>query len=199
MNKQFFIRYTYVFVAAVISFSFFGCATTDNQESGASYESVVKTFTERQEFYNGFANVFQAQATMLNSQVIQAQLDKKNKAFAWDSTRFNEEKRKADESLRSETVYFLSFFSPEKKINDLDRATSLWKVYLEVNGRKYEAKVVKYLGSVEELSLYFPYHNKFAMAYKLQFPISSYEVEKQVSKVILTGPIGAEVLTFRAL
>lgn len=193
MKQKFLVIFTVLLTAI-------GCTSTDNKlESNASYLQTVNKYSDRAEFYEGFTNIFQVQATFLNSEVMQAQLDKKNKAFGWESAKFFEEKRKSDEVLRYETTYFYSFFSPDKKINDLDRVGSLWKIFLEVNGRKFEAKISKFSGTKEELQLYYPYHNEFANAYKVTFQIPTADIERSETKLLLTGPIGSKALTFKPL
>ena len=182
-----------------------GCATRETTSAGVQIatqsesEKVVDRYSDRIESYNGLYNTMQAAATLHNSVVSAAILDQKARLFQWDQGKFDAQKLESQEKLGKETEVFISFFTPDKKHDDLNKNPSLWKIFLDVNGRRYEGKVTKIkLQTVEVQSLY-GYHNRFSTPYQLIFPISVRLVENYPSKLTLTGPVGSATLNFNPL
>src|SRR5690606_31801866 len=121
-----------------------GCSSA--MKSDSTYYSLVNEFSDRKEYYSGFTNVFQAQATILNAKVLTGQIEKKAESFNWTEDQKNQEHAKVDSSLRSETVVFLSFYTPENKLNNLDSVNSIWRVFLDVNNKRYVGTVSTFVG-----------------------------------------------------
>ena len=181
------------------------CASRETTPGGVQIatqgeaEKVIDRYSDRIESYNGLYNTLQASATLHNSVVSIAVLDQKARLFQWDQGKYDTQKLEINEKLGKETEIFLSFFTPDKKHDDLNKAQSLWKIFLDVNGRRYEGKAVKIkLQTVEVQSLY-SYHNRFSTPYQLIFPISVRLIENYPSKITLTGPVGSATLSFTPL
>ena len=178
------------------------CATRETTSTGVQIatqsesEKIIDRYSDRIESYNGLYNTLQASATLHNTPVSVALLDQKARLFQWDQGQFEAQKLADQEKLGKETEIFLSFFTPEKKHDDLNKSPSLWKMFLDVNGRRYEGKAIKMkLQTVEVHSLY-SYHNRFSTPYQVIFPISVRLVENYNSKLTLTGPVGSATLNF---
>ncbi len=182
-----------------------GCATRETTSAGVQIatqsesEKVIDRYSDRIESYTGLYNTLQAAATLHNTPVSEAILDQNARLFQWDQGKFDAQKLERQEKLSKETEVFLSFFTPDKKHDDLNKNPSLWKIFLDVNGRRYEGKATKIkLQTVEVQSLY-AYHNRFSTPYLVVFPISVRLVENYSSKLTLTGPVGSATLNFSTL
>lgn len=189
-------RLVNIILASLAITTFLGCTSVSRSGSKDDYYSTVKEFTDRSEFYEGFMNVFQMQATVLNSKVLNGQVAKKAESFAWNDSQRLEEQNKIDNSLRNETLVFLSFYSPENKINNLDSASSIWRVFLDVNNKRYIGSVSTYVGFANEAQLFYPYHSVFAKAYLVKFPVPMLNIQDYPLKLTVTGTIGSDSLKF---
>ena len=186
----------------ILALFLIGCATHEMTPTGVQVatqsesEKVIDRYTDRVESYNGLYNSFQVGATLHNTPVTTALMDQKARLFQWDQGKFEAEKLTAQDKLSKETEIFLSFFTPEKKHDDLNKTPSLWKVFLDVNGHRYEGKVTKIKLQTVEVQSLFSYHTRFSTPYQVLFPVSGRLVENYSSKLTLTGPVGSATLTF---
>ena len=192
-----------VLIAAVTCLS--ACATRETTSTGLNImtqdeaEKVIDRYSDTVEGYKGLYNTLQASATLHNTQVSMTLMDQKARVFQWDQGKYDAQRLVTQEKLAKETEIFLSFFTPEKKHDDLNKNPSVWKVFLDVNGHRYEGKATKIkLQTVEVHDLY-SYHTRFATPYQLIFPISVRLVENYPSKLTLTGPVGSSTLNFPAM
>jgi hypothetical protein len=181
------------------------CATSSTTNSGltvmseSEYESVIDRFTDRKENYTGLYNTLQIGGTLENSRVMAAELDQNARLYQWDQSKFNTEHNAAEEKLSKETSVFISFFTPEKKEDDLNKSTSMWKIFLDANGRRFEGKAVKIKLQPVEVKSLFEYHNRFSTPYRVTFPIGIRLIEGYPSKLTVTGPVGSATLNFPAV
>ena len=185
-----------IFLGSLYLFSLTSC--TSMSES-LDNEYIVKQYTDRAEFYKGFMNVFQMQGTVLNQKVLNSQVEIKSQSFSWTESQRIDEQSKVDSSLRSETKVFLSFFSPENKVNNLDSPSTIWRVFLDVNNKRYVGTVSTYVGFANEAALFYPYHSGFSKAYLVKFPVPMINIQDYPMKLTVTGTIGSDTLDFPAL
>jgi hypothetical protein len=164
----------------------------------SAYQNVTDNYTERNQTYQGLYNTLDLTATLVNSAVARAQLEQNARLYQWDRAKFQGETNKAAEKLRNESLVFLSFYTPDRKNDDLHKSSTQWRVYLESDGRRFEGKVTKNKLQLSELQGIYSYHNRFATPYMITFPVAMTSIESKPVKFTLTGPVGIAVLTFKA-
>lgn len=136
-------------------------------------------------------------ATILNSRVTTAQTDQMARLYIWDANKYTQEKVKADDKITKETEFFVSFFTPERKHDDLHKNQTLWKIFLDAGGKRYEGKVKKIKLLTEEIQGMYSYHNRFSTPYSVIFPIAARDIESLKDiKLTITGPVGSATLEF---
>lgn len=178
------------------------CASTTTNRAGlnvinaAAYEAVVDQWTDRVEDYSGLSNTVTIQATLLNPEVALAQADQNARIFQWDQITYDNEKKNLENRMASETQVFVSFYSPERKWDDLYKSKTLWKVFLDANGQRYEGKVAKMKLLTPEIQSLYHYHTGFATPYLITFPVSARAVGGNPARLIFTGAIGSVTLSF---
>lgn len=165
--------------------------------SESEFESVTENYTEKTQVYSGLYNIMDISATLVNTPVAKAQLDQNARLYQWDTAKMTTEKVKSDENLNKETDIFISFYTPERKHDDLHKNQTLWKIFLDANGKRYEGKVKKIKLLTDEIRGLYPYHNRFATPYTITFPISVHSVESSSAKLTITGPVGSASLEFK--
>lgn len=159
--------------------------------SESDYDQTVKRNSRQEQVYSGLYNAIDQRSIILNSEVSEAQVDQMARVYIWDENKYTQEKIKAEEKLRKESEFFVSFFTPERKHDDLNKNKTLWKIFLDVDGKRYEAKVSKIKLLTEEVQSIYPFHNRFSTPYMLTFPVAMKQIENSKSiKLTITGPVG---------
>ncbi len=178
------------------------CASYEVTPSGntlrttGSYMDVIEKYTDKTRRYSGFYNTMDMEATVINSSVAEAQLGQSSMLYQWDDKKFAEEKAKYETRLNKETEIFLSFFTPEKKNDDLFKENTIWKIFLDVDGKRFEGKAKKIKLQLAEIEGLYPYHNRFYTPYSVTFPIPMKSIEGKALKMTITGAVGSGELNF---
>lgn len=161
------------------------------------YEAIVESNSDHKSSYDGLYNTLQMGATLINPTVARAQLDQNARLFLWDREKFDAEAKKTEDELTKETKVFVSLYTPERKHDDLNKSKTLWKFFLDVNGRRYEGKATKIKLLVTEIQGLYPYHTRFATPYYLSFPVSAKFIEKDSTRLVMSGPVGSVSADFK--
>lgn len=160
------------------------------------HEAIEKGSAESQ-VYSGLYNVMNLSGTLINSKVREGLLHQQARSYQWDESQMNAEKLKVDEKNKTQTELFLSFYTPERKQDDLNKGQTSWKLFLDVDGKRYEGKATKMkLQTTEIQSLYY-HHNRFATPYMISFPVSVASIESKPAVFTITGPSGSTQLKFQ--
>ena len=149
--------------------------------------------------FAGLYNTFELKATIVNSEVREALTKRQAAYYQWDQAQQSSEREKALQELSSETNVFLSFSTPERKNDNLADKKSIWRVFLDVGGRRYVGQAKKDRRLIAELQAQFPFHTRWNTPYILTFPVSTTAIETQPIKLTLTGPLGSRVLEFKPI
>lgn len=171
-----------------------------NLISTSEYMNIVDEFSDRNQVFSGLVNTIDLHGTLINSKVSISQLRYKAKIYFWEKEQYDQESKKVDADLKKQVQVFVSFYTPERRHNELIKSKDLWKIFLDVNGKRYESlKPLKVKQLVSEIQGMYHYHTRFSTPYLLTFPVSSYEIEKFPSKLTVTGPVASASIDFPAL
>ena len=193
----------YLAIAVLFSTMLLGCSSNTKAPVGvdtisqSEYESRLEYYTRRLEKYQGIVNVVNLSATLLNTKVVQAQLMQRSRLYQWDSTTFNTELGKMNAELDKTTQIFVSFYTPERKHDDLNKNQTLWKIFLDADGRRWEGKAVKIKLLTNEVQGVYPDHTRFATPYLISFPVSTKLIESYPIKLTLTGTVTSASVEFQ--
>jgi hypothetical protein len=163
------------------------------------YTEVIRKNTSRTNQYSGFYQTFQADMTMLNSEMQTAALRQKGYFLQWDQKQFNAEREKMLQDASAYSKFFMRFYSPERDYDDLHKGKTIWKIYLDVRGQRFEGKVKKMTDKFVEIQTVFPYFDRFSTPYEISFSVPMTTVETVPSKVTLTSTLGTAVFDFQPL
>ena len=178
------------------------CSTGAKTEASApdtsttDYPSLVKKYSANAQKYDGFHATFEVHATILNSEVNVAILDQRTKFLSWTPEQQRQEREKSFQEMAAYSKIFMSFYSPENDYDDLSKPNSMWKVYLETNGQRYEGKVKKDLNKMAELRQLYPYIDRFRTLYNVTFEVPMSAVEQQTAIFTLTSSLGTASFEF---
>ncbi|UXR64498.1 hypothetical protein EZJ49_15625 [Bdellovibrio bacteriovorus] len=161
------------------------------------YMEVLEQHSDKIRSYSGFYNVLDVEGVALNSKVAAAQLDQNMRLYQWTEERYQEEKVKFEQRLSKQAEFFVSFFTPERKNDDLFKDTTMWRIFLDVDGRRFEGKATRVKLPLAEIQGIYPFHNRFATPYIFTFPVPMLSVEGKEMKLTMTGPVGSGTLTIQ--
>jgi hypothetical protein len=171
-------------------------ASSIGPKGSRPYEQVIERYSAGDSEYTGFNNAFEYKATILNSEVREAIIERQAKYYLWDREKMAIEREKAQSDLAKETQVHVSFFTPEKANDNLTDAKSIWRVYLDTGGRRYQGRVKRIRGVMAELQSLYPYHTRWTTPYEVAFPVPALAIETQSATLIITGPLGTRSVDF---
>lgn len=179
------------------------CASYEVTPSGRTlrtadeYMDILEQNSDKLRTYSGFYNVLDVEGLALNSKVAAAQLDQSTRLYQWTDSKFEEEKVKFEQRLSKQSEFFISFFTPERKNDDLFKADTVWRIFLDTDGRRFEGKATRIKVPLAEIQGLYPFHNRFATPYTFTFPVPMRSIEGKEMKVTITGPVGSGSLIFK--
>ena len=193
-----------LFTALLVSFFNLGCASTAQNPANDSadimsdnvYEAIIGRNTAKTDQYSGFYQTFQADITILNSEVQNAVLKRKAGFLQWDDGQLRSEQEKAQQEAAAYSKFFMRFYTPDNEYDDFHKGKTIWRVYLEYGGSRFEGKVSKVSDKFVEVKNTFPHFNRFSTPYEISFNIPMNTIENGSSKVILTSSLGSAEFKF---
>jgi hypothetical protein len=162
----------------------------------AAYLATVERYSAGDREYNGFYNLFDFKATIHNSPIQNAMLKKQADYYQWDEAKLESEMAKASGEMNRETYVFCSFFTPDRRNDNLTDTKSIWRVFLDVGGRRYVGRAKKSRKLLAELQALYPYQTRWTTPYVFTFPVPVALIEGQASTLTITGPLGARSVGF---
>lgn len=162
----------------------------------SDYDRIIESKTKKIEIYDGLYNTLTVQATWLDSQVTEATISHSARISQWNEALYKEERAKKVNKNAETTEFFVSIFTPEKKHSDLSKSKNLWKIFLEVNGQRYEGKATKLKLMLSEIQALYRYHNRWSTPYIVSFPVATALVENKPATLTFTGAVGSAQLNY---
>ena len=183
-----------------------GCAQTSVASTknpieampAAEYTRLITKFTRGTNQYAGLYQTFQADVTILNSEVQNAVVRQRANFKGWDEKQFQMEREKALQEASAYSKFFLRFYAPEHDYDDLDKPKTIWKLYLEYSGSRFEGKVKKVPEKAVETATLFPQMDRFSTPYEVTFSVPMTTIENGATKFVMTSSLGTAEFTFPA-
>lgn len=202
LNSKFFsslISLTYLI--AVLLFAS-GCVTRLPMPAGvqdiseSDYEAMVIRKSKKIEVYDGLYNKLTVNATWIDSEMTEGNLAHNARLAQWQESKYREEKNKIVMKHTESTEFFVSFYTPERRHSDLSQSKGLWKIYLDINGQRYEGKATRVKGLLSEIQASYPQHNRWSVPYMVSFPVATVITEKKPAVLTFTGAVSTAQLKF---
>lgn len=177
-----------------------GCTTSPETRriwiSDSDYRQVSLQNTLEKQAYSGFQNVLDVKITRMTSEVREAMTLKKATNFQWSEVETQKERESQRQKSSEATEFFMSFFTPESKNDNLAKADTVWRVFLDVDGRRFPGVVSKVLDTPSEIQDLYPAHTRWGTPYVVKFLVPTSIVESMNSKLTITGPVASAELNF---
>lgn len=169
-----------------------------NRIDEATYSALIDKNSDGQSEYNGFHNNFEFRGTMLNSAVYDGMVKRQGDYYQWEEEKLSAEREKVSQEMSSTTRIHVSFFTPERKNDNLTGSKTIWRVFLDAGGQRYAGAVKKDNRLLAELQVLYPYHTRWTTPYVFEFPVPTSVIEGQDSTLTVTGPLGTRTINFKA-
>ena len=168
------------------------------KETPKNYENILDRWTRNEKKYAGLENKFEITATLLATEVLNSQLAMDNQQYKWSQQDYAVKRNKQAADAENTTKVFASFFTPVEENNNLDKAASVWNVFLVTpSGEHIPAKSIKRVfGNMADLKLKYPYHNPWSKPYEMTFTAPTGRISETGAKLVITGPVGTAELKF---
>jgi hypothetical protein len=162
----------------------------------SDYSRMIRKHTSGTDQYRGFYQTFQADMTILTTEVQSASLRQKGNFLQWDMKQYQTEREKTLQESNAYSKFFMRFYSPEKEYDDLHKGKTIWKVFLEFSGNRFEGKVAKMPEKAVEVMTLYPHMDRFSTPYEITFNVPMTTVEQGAAKVILSSSLGQAEFSF---
>ncbi len=168
-----------------------------------SYESTTKTYTRTKEVHDGLDTRFIVSATWLSPQWVRAFSEEYANIYYLDTARKEQViGRWKGESEKYER-FLVSLFTPDDRMNDLEKPGTTWSVRLVGRDEKDLAPVYVRKSDLrpEELGRFFPSVGTWSRAYEVAFPKDAAagaagKAGAPRFKLVLSGVQGRAVLSW---
>lgn len=181
-----------------IGFIACGCATRMYQAQPA-YLQRLSDWSLSKKNYEGFSSTIQAEVTVLHPSLIEAQVQFKSEIYGWDQDKIRSQAAiEANDSLVKSRA-FLAFYTPDRRLNQLGRAQSPWRIFLDVDGKRVPAEIKRNRTPVAELRLLYPGLTRWHVPYDLVFDVPMSFLSGKSFTIQIAGPVGQQVFTFSSL
>lgn len=190
--------------AAVLS----GCGTRvgtlyEKVMGSPTYAHTTEAYTRTKEVHDGLDTRFIFSATWLSPEWLRAFSEEYANIYYLDTQRKETViARWKGESTRHER-FFIALFTPDDRVNDLEKPGTLWSLRLVRSDEKdYEPVYIRKTDlRPEEISRFFPYTGTWYRAYEVAFPREAREGGAGASssprlKLVLSGVQGRAVLAW---
>ena len=99
--------------------------------------------------------------------------------------------------MAQETVFYVSSFTPNRDLNNLNMKDVGWAASLEVDGKKYPGKFSAYGNKQYKLENLYEHHTIWHKGFLLKFPVPTTDVENKPQVITLTSPFGYAIFPFK--
>lgn len=198
-----------VLLAAATAMSGAGCgsrvATVYEKVLGSpSYESTTAALTRTREVHDGLDTRFIFSATWLSSRWVRAFSEEYANIYYLDTARRDQVVARWKGESEKYERFLVSLFTPDDRLNDLDKPGTTWSLRLVGPGEKDVAPVYVKKTDLrpEEVSRFFPSVGSWSRAYEVAFPKEAGQgtgADKAAAprlKLVLSGVQGRAVLAW---
>lgn len=181
----------------VLGFLFVSACTTHPHSDGRSnYNKKIENHSAGDKQFAGLYHNFEFRSTVLTQDISKTIHDRMDIFYDWSEEEAQEKLSQRMNEMQKGTKIWLSFFTPDRKNDNLANKQSIWKIYLYADGKRYEGRAQKANTNFEEAIALFPYHNRWATAYYVEFPVPTADIENTSMKLAITGPMGRREVAF---
>lgn len=163
-----------------------------------AYQDVLAHWTRTQSVYDQLDTKVFMRATWQSPAFVEARVRREGTFKAWPEALLEERLAAERARLEGVTEFFLAVHANDYRFEDFEKAGSLWRVVLVVNGQEIPTVDMRRLGrSNTEMRSYYSYMESFWVGYAVQFPRQAL-APGQRFELLLASALGKVELPFVA-
>jgi hypothetical protein len=170
---------------------------SDADMMAPGYRNMITKHTLFFRKYDGFYETFRAHATLLSPEVRDAIVQQKAQYLNWEAQKVQTEHDRNTQEMATQTQFFLQLYTPEPDYNDLGKYNSIWRIYLVIDGHRFEGKVAKVHGKPIEFAAIYPQYDSFSRPYLLTFNIATSDAIRHDVKLVMASTLGTAEFAFQ--
>ncbi len=161
-----------------------------------TYSQLINKYTRHDAKFDGLNQLFDVYATMQTTEVQAAILQKRSDIYEWTPSQAQDERDKMFQNNSTQTRFAVSFFVPNTRLNDLNRKTTMWRFYLDSQGKRYVGTATKRKDKFVDLNAMYPYHTRFYKPYEFTFNVPLSVIESAPAMLTIASAEGVAHLKF---
>ncbi|PIU00079.1 MAG: hypothetical protein COT74_06930 [Bdellovibrionales bacterium CG10_big_fil_rev_8_21_14_0_10_45_34] len=182
-------------LVAGVSLLVVSCSTISRQNRDPEhYIDYLQDHTYWVKSYSGLVTNFEMAVTPISNRAADLILQKKAMVYEWPASKIQQERDEDQQQRAFEYEMFVSFFSNSRELINLADADSLWKIFLDQDGKRYEAKLVRATEKFPELNNRFPHFTRWAKGFWMKFAVPTHIAEQSSAVLTITGPVDSRQL-----
>lgn len=163
------------------------------------YIKMLRSLTKKHREYLGINQIFDLRATFLTTAVHSEQLKYKAHFKNWGPEKALSEKTDLNQKVTAKSSMFLSFFSPNRKSNKLDKEFSDWSIFIIVGNTEIPGEIRLFENQSDHVKVFYPESPPWSKTYLAEFPIDTNQIQSKDFRVKLMGPSGMAELKYSPL
>jgi len=163
-----------------------------------AYQRMLEKVTSHRAVYDALDTRIFAQATWQSPEFVKTRVERWGEFRDAPQVEVDAELQKERQRLQGATEFFLGVHANDWHYEDFEKADSMWRVALVVDGKELRPTTIERLGRTNtEMRSIYSYMESFWVGYRVRFPeVALNPGEKMVLK--LASPVGEAKLTFTA-
>jgi hypothetical protein len=138
----------------------------------------------------------QSDMTLFTPRLVEAQVTFKSEIYGWDQEKIKSQMALELSEASQKTKAFLAFYTPNRRLNQLARNGSPWRIFLDVEGKRIQADIKRNRTPLAELKLLYPNMTRWHIPYDLEFDIPYRFLSGKTFTIQIAGPVGQQIFTF---
>ncbi|MBI5235534.1 MAG: hypothetical protein HY886_04725 [Deltaproteobacteria bacterium] len=170
------------------------------------YNETLNRWTRNARIFHGLDAKLYVYATYKGTEFAGAYIDRYSSSFRLDEEYKKGLVERATHEAEMYNDFFLAVHTPDPSVNDLDKAGSIWRLYLETSSNERLNPIFINKADVKDPLLrdFFPYLDLWSSGYIVRFPKYSAEgtepipgKDTKLMRLVISGPLGHAALEWR--
>ena len=158
---------------------------------------LIKKLTKNFQHYNGLDLLFDINITFLNDQILQDNLRKKSQYLMWNPVQAQDEQSTLDLNKASKSYFFLTMYSSNRKLNQLNLKAADWTASLILSDDSIHHGRIKLNENINHHNaVFFPHVESWDKNYMVIFDVSTPRLSTENFTFDITSPQGSTRFKF---
>lgn len=185
VNQGFFLGF-FAFVLLLVN----SCTHLSSNQSPSHYYEVYDKWSREKKSYEGLQQSMQSLLIVFSPEMARAVNQQKATIYGWGPDKRDQQISQEMLELEKKTSAFLGFYFSQRRMGSLTRKNSPWKIFLDVEGKRFVGEVKKNRASMAELRRLYPDLTNWQTPYYIEFAVPWKTLDGKPFTIHISGPLG---------